>query len=361
MPDAKKWANSEDGSFKRQVSSFRETISASHPVFKPGKGRYWLYVSLACPWAHRTLITRVLKGLTSVIGVSVVHWHMDEKGWRFLPAGDGSKDKCFEPSAGIACTPESQSTAGVTSESTRAGVDGTPDHNYGFARLSDLYYKAKPDYQARFTVPILWDLETETIVNNESSEIIRILNSGVFDEFADPQTNPLDLVPLKLESQIEEINSWVYDHINNGVYKSGFAESQEVYEREVTGVFEHLDRLEHILSVNYKAAVTKYGEKDAASRLYLINEQLTEADLRLYPTIVRFDPVYVQHFKCNLSTIRAGYKMIDLWLRNMYWNHSAFRSTTSFDHIKLHYTRSHPRINPLAITPLGPKPDILPL
>ncbi|SCU98554.1 LADA_0H13850g1_1 [Lachancea dasiensis] len=364
MSDTKKWANAEDGSFKRQVSSFRETISPSHAIFKPAKGRYWLYVSLACPWAHRTLITRALKGLTSVIGVSVVHWNMDAKGWRFLPYSASSADELgdvYSPASGIACTPTSSSVSSVTNDSQRLGVDGTIEHNYHYNRLKELYYKAHPNYNARFTVPVLWDLETQTIVNNESSEIIRILNSGVFDEFADPEKNQLDLLPKELEAQIDEINSWVYNTINNGVYKAGFAESPQVYEKEVSSVFEHLQKVEHILRINYDTAVSKYGAEGAVSKLFLINEQLTEADVRLYPTIVRFDPVYVQHFKCNLSTIRDGFPMVDLWLRNLYWNIPAFRDTTNFDHIKLHYTRSHPRVNPLGITPLGPVPAILPL
>ncbi|CEP60547.1 S-glutathionyl-(chloro)hydroquinone reductase LALA0_S01e13432g [Lachancea lanzarotensis] len=362
MTDRTKWANSEDGSFKRQASTFRDTISPSHSVFKPAKGRYWLYVSLACPWAHRTLITRALKGLTSVIGVSVVHWHMDTQGWRFLPYEESTKGEYKSPYgfSGVPGETHSNPTSGIRNDSVRPGVDGTIDHNYHYKRISELYYKANPDYSARFTVPVLWDLETQTIVNNESSEIIRIFNSGVFDEFADPKVEPIDLLPSDLESQIDEINSWVYDNVNNGVYKSGFAESQEVYEKQVSNVFEHVQKLENILRVNYERAVDKYGEKDAASKLFLLNEQLTEADVRLYPTIVRFDPVYVQHFKCNLSTVRGGFKHLDLWLRNLYWNNDAFHETTNFDHIKLHYTRSHPRVNPLGITPLGPDPVILP-
>lgn len=364
MSDNQKWST-EDGSFKRQVSSFRETISASHPIFKPAKGRYWLYVSLACPWAHRTLIVRALKGLTSVIGVSVVRGHLGSKGWRFKAAENGAQKtkgkECFEPAGGIECGPQSHPLGSAVAKSYLEERDGTIEHNYHFNHLSDLYFKANPDYKARFTVPVLWDLETQTIVNNESSEIIRIFNSGVFDQFADPVETPVDLVPKELESRIDEINSWIYDYINNGVYKTGFAEKQEVYESEVVKVFEHLDKVEHILRLNYEAAVDKYGKEEAVSKLFLIGEKLTEADLRLYPTIVRFDPVYVQHFKCNLTTIRDGYEMINLWLRNIYWNYPAFHSTTSFDHIKQHYTRSHPRINPLGITPLGPKPDIQPL
>ncbi|CUS23501.1 LAQU0S10e01882g1_1 [Lachancea quebecensis] len=357
-------ADPRDGSFKRQASSFREVISHSHPVFKPAASRYWLYVSLACPWAHRALITRALKGLTSVIGVSVVHWHMDSKGWRFLPFESQETDNrnlCFGPSGGVKCLPHSKPTNGVTSESYRAGIDGTIDHNYHLSRLSELYYKADSNYGGRFTVPVLWDLETQTIVNNESSEIIRILNSGVFDEFADTDTPSINLVPQELEKEIDEVNEWVYDNINNGVYKTGFAGKQEVYEREAANVFAHLQKVENILEKKYAKLIENYGEKAAPSKFFIVGEQLTEADVRLYTTIVRFDPVYVQHFKCNISTIRDGFKMLDLWLRNIYWNFEPFSSTTNFDHIKLHYTRSHAQINPLGITPLGPKPDIGPL
>lgn len=356
------WADSKDGAFKRQVSSFRETISPSHPVYKPAKGRYWLYVSLACPWAHRTLITRALKGLSAVIGVSVVHWHLDEKGWKFFPNDSSStpRESSFGISGGITSGATSSSSSGVTAETYRKSWDGTIDHNYHFKRLSELYYKSEPDYSARFTVPVLWDLETQTIVNNESSEIIRIFNSGVFDKFADAPVS-LDIYPENLQKEINELNSWVYDNINNGVYKAGFAEKQEVYEREVTSVFSHLDKLEALLAKKYSVLKEKYGENGALERLYVVGEQLTEADIRLYPTIVRFDPVYVQHFKCNFNTIRSGYPVIHLWLRNLYWNNKAFKETTNFDHIKLHYTKSHTRINPLSITPLGPKPDILSL
>ncbi|CDO95872.1 unnamed protein product [Kluyveromyces dobzhanskii CBS 2104] len=358
---SKKFA-SEDGSFKRQVSSFRETISATHPIYKPEKGRYWLYVSLACPWAHRALITRVLKGLTSVIGISVVHWHLDEKGWRFLPYDDSNKpdDVSFTPSAELKPYDE-LSNSGVENHSIRYGTDGTIDHNYHFERLSQLYFKSEPEYSARYTVPVLWDLKTQTIVNNESSEIIRILNSGVFDKVADPHPD-IDLLPKELESEIDEINSWVYDNINNGVYKTGFAEKQEIYEKEVTNLFKHLDKVESMLKGRYETLkTTHFSEEDILKSFYLLGNQLTEADLRLYPTLIRFDPVYVQHFKTNLNTIRSGYPYIHLWLRNLYWNDKAFHDTTNFNHIKWHYTRSHTRINPLSITPLGPSPNILPL
>lgn len=364
-----KWS-SDDGSFKRQRSVFQEPISPDHPVFKPAKGRYWLYVSLACPWAHRTLITRALKGLTSVIGVSVVHWHLDAQGWRFLTVDEKTSQRAFKEgvfnsvSGGItsANSNKSSSMANVANDSSKLFTDATFDPNLHAARLSELYYKADPGYSARFTVPVLWDTETETIVSNESAQIIRTLNSGVLDEFAEGEATRMNLVPEGLEAQIDEFNSWVYDNINNGVYKTGFAESASVYEKEVTNVFSHLDRVEKILKEKYQLLKGKHQSLDKIlAHYFTVGEQLTEADVRLYTTIIRFDPVYVQHFKCNLTTIRDGYPYINLWLQNLYWNIEAFNSTTSFDHIKLHYTRSHSRINPLGITPLGPVPDIKPL
>ncbi|CAI6787500.1 ANM_collapsed_G0034830.mRNA.1.CDS.1 [Saccharomyces cerevisiae] len=369
---SKQWASGTNGAFKRQVSSFRETISKQHPIYKPAKGRYWLYVSLACPWAHRTLITRALKGLTSVIGCSVVHWHLDEKGWRFLDMEKQLEDSedflehWHDVAGGIRTAKEdsSKSFAEIKNDSQRFMVDATNEPHYGYKRISDLYYKSDPQYSARFTVPVLWDLETQTIVNNESSEIIRILNSSAFDEFVDDDHKKTDLVPAQLKTQIDDFNSWVYDSINNGVYKTGFAEKAEVYESEVNNVFEHLDKVEKILSDKYSKLKAKYGEEDRQKILgnfFTVGDQLTEADIRLYTTVIRFDPVYVQHFKCNFTSIRAGYPFIHLWVRNLYWNYDAFRYTTDFDHIKLHYTRSHTRINPLGITPLGPKPDIRPL
>ncbi|CCD22483.1 S-glutathionyl-(chloro)hydroquinone reductase NDAI_0A03260 [Naumovozyma dairenensis CBS 421] len=366
---SKQWADSKDGAFKRQVSSFRDFVSTSHPVYKPAKGRYWLYVSLACPWAHRTLITRALKGLCGVIGVSVVHWHLDDKGWRLLP-GDpsysSSNDIFYTINGGMKDTEKNVSKphGDCANDSSKLWIDSSFDPINGFERLSQLYYKCNPEYNARFTVPVLWDIETQTIVNNESADIIRMLNSGVFDELRDNEgkTNgDIDLVPKQLEKEIDEFNSWVYDNINNGVYKAGFAESSSVYEKEVTNVFNHLDKLEKVLQGTYEDLQSKYGkdnEKEILKHYFAVGQQLTEADVRLYTTIVRFDPVYVQHFKCNFTTIRDGYPYIHKWVRNLYWNYKAFGLTTNFDHIKLHYTRSHTRINPLGITPLGPKPDI---
>lgn len=358
----------EKGEFKRQLSSFREIISAEHPIYKPANGRYWLYVALACPWAHRTLMTRALKGLAPVIGCSVVHWHLDDQGWRFLEARDGKTNErhWFDIAGGINSASSNGSTpvANIVDSAHRLLIDGTNEPNYGHKRLSELYIKTDPGYDGRFTVPILWDLETCTIVNNESSDIIRIFNSSAFDEFVGEEHRRLDLVPRPLEGQITVFNSWVYDKINNGVYKTGFAESAEVYEREVTSLFHYLDKLEILLDEKYSKLEAEYGKTSQdkiLARYFAIGDALTEADVRLYPTIVRFDVAYHQHFKCNLATIRDDYPRIHTWLKNMYWRHEAFQRTTDFNHIKLGYTRSQPQVNPLGITPLGPKPDIWPL
>ncbi|CCH45704.1 Glutathione S-transferase omega-like 2 [Wickerhamomyces ciferrii] len=323
---------SKDGSFKRQASVFRDAITRDSDKFKPEAGRYHVYISLACPWAHRVFIYLVTKGLVkgfnpktseiskdSIIGLSVVHWSMDEKGWRFPSEGDTT------PAA-------------------------TQDHNYGFKRLSELYYKANPEYDGRFTVPVVWDKKTQTIVNNESAEIIRFLNTEFNDLIDDPEQKQLDYYPKELQSKIDELNSWIYDNINNAVYKSGFATKQEVYESEVTNLFVHLDKVEKILK-----------ENKAKGLRYLIGNKITEADIRLFTTIIRFDPVYVQHFKCNIGTIRSDYPYLHDWVRDLYWNNEEIKNTVNFDHIKFHYTKSHIGINPHKITPLGPIPHILPL
>ncbi|OQU94430.1 Glutathione S-transferase, domain-containing protein [Cladophialophora immunda] len=263
------------GEFKRQVSSFRNWISSDpNAEFPAEKGRYHLYVSYACPWAHRTLIVRKLKGLEEIIPFTSVHWHMAEKGWRFATADE------------------------------------------------------------------------QTIVNNESSEIIRMFYTA-FDDILPEQYKNVVLYPDGLKDKIEEVNKWTYDDINNGVYKSGFATTQEAYERNVEQLFKSLDRTEAILA-------------ESASRgPFYFGAQLTEADVRLYTTIVRFDPVYVQHFKCNIKDIRSGYPHLHRWLRHLYWTIPAFGETTQFEHIKKHYTKSHKQINPFGITPVGPVPDIL--
>jgi len=244
----------------------------------------------------------------------------------------------------------------VTIVSPKMGPNGWPfavadafpgaeeDPLFGAQHVKDLYLRANPEYEGRFTVPFVWDKVHNTIVNNESSEIIRILNSE-FDALLPDDEAQLDFYPTQLRADIDALNEWVYDRINNGVYKAGFAKSQEAYQTAVVPLFDSLDRIEAML-------------KD---KTYLIGDRLTEADIRLYVTIIRFDPVYVGHFKCNIRTIRDGYPNIHRWLRRLYWENDAFKSTTNFDHIKTHYYWSHPQVNPTRVVPIGPVPHILPL
>ncbi|KAK9478648.1 glutathione S-transferase [Lipomyces japonicus] len=321
-----KWA-SKDGEFRRKDVSVKKpvlfllqsqgksTISKDpNATFSAEKGRYHLYISYACPWAHRTAIVRELKGLQDIIGLSIVDWYLGEKGWKFS-----------DPS-----------------ETPGATIDPINGAKY----LSELYFKADADYDGRYTVPVLWDKKLNTIVNNESSEIIRIFNTA-FDDLVEPKYKHVTYYPQDLQKKIDELNEWVYDTVNNGVYKAGFASKQEVYENHVVKVFSSLDRLEKIFAEN------KTGP-------YLLGDVLTEADIRLYTTIIRFDTVYVQHFKCNISTIRSNYPAIHKWLKHLYWDIPEFKDTTNFEHIKKHYTKSHKQINPFSITPLGPVPDIEP-
>lgn len=310
----------EKGAFVRKASAFRSHISKTEGIFKPELNRYHLYVSLACPWAHRALITRKLFKLESVIGLSIVHHHLDANGWRFDPKSDPNDIS-----------------------------DGTKDHLYGYDRLKQLYFKANKDYDGRFTVPVLWDKKNETIVSNESAEIIRMLKE--FDELSGIE---LDLYPEALRGEIDELNDWVYNNVNNGVYKAGFAGSQEAYDEAVTNLFNHLDKLESILT-------KKYSSNPDSKYYYIVGDQLTEADIRLYTTIIRFDSLYHQHFKCNIKMIRHDYPYLHKWLQKLYWQNEAFKSTTNFHHIKNHYVKSHGSINPLGIIPLGPVPNILPL
>lgn len=249
---------------------------------------------------------------------------MDGKGWRFPTA-----DELAQHSISV----------------------GTEDHLYGFLRIRELYFKADPNYEGRFTVPVLWDKKLETIVSNESSEIIRMLNTE-FNSILEGSYAEVDIYPTELQTDIDALNSWIYDNINNGVYKSGFATSQEVYDKEVQNVFEHLDKVEAILKANV--------DKDPKNK-FLLGATLTEADLRLYPTLIRFDPVYHQHFKCNIKMLRHDYPYIHDWLRLLYWKIPGFKETTNFEHIKNHYTKSHIEINPHSITPFGPVPNIMPL
>ncbi|KAK8106401.1 Glutathione S-transferase- predicted [Apiospora kogelbergensis] len=314
------------GEFKRQTSAFRDWISAEPGAkFPAEKGRYHLYVSYACPWAHRTLIARQLKGLEDYISYSAVHWHLGDKGWRFATPDEADQD-------GDHVVPD-------------------PLHD-GFTHLRDLYFSVDRDYAARFTVPVLYDKVAGTIVSNESSEILRMLGSAFDAQLpAGSDGRALDLYPEALRADIDAVGEWTYDLINNGVYKSGFATTQEAYERNVVALFGALDRVEEHLVANQ-------GQNKGP---YYFGDALTETDIRLFVTLVRFDPVYVQHFKCNIRDIRSGYPATHRWMRRLYWTVPAFRDTTNFRHIKYHYTKSHTQINPPSITPVGPLPDILPL
>ncbi|KAF8315038.1 glutathione S-transferase [Clavulina sp. PMI_390] len=307
--------DSKDGHFRRQASTFRNTISPESE-FPPEKGRYHLFVTFGCPWAHRTLITRRLKGLEDVIDVTIASPYFGEFGWSF---GSGA----------VAPFPGTQA-----------------DPLYDTKHTRELYFKANPDYSGRFTVPVLWDKKTQTIVNNESSEIIRILNGAFNEHLPNEKGKELDLYPKSLCQEIDELNEWVYATVNNGVYKTGFATTPNAYESNVIPLFNSLDRLEKILS---------------DGREFLIGGTLTEADIRLFTTMIRFDVAYVGHFKCNLGSIRHDYPHINRWMKNLYWNYPAFKETTNFDHIKVSYYWSQVEINPSRIVPVGPKVNIEPL
>ncbi|QQP91435.1 glutathione S-transferase family protein [Skermanella sp. TT6] len=285
------------GAFKRQESAFRDQVTADGSSgFKAEPGRYHLYISLACPWAHRTLIFRKLKKLDDAISVSVVEPLMLENGWELAPGADPVNGKRF---------------------------------------LYEVYTEVKPDMSGRVTVPVLWDKQKRTIVNNESAEIIRMLNTE-FNAFGDPSS---DYYPADLRGEIDEINAYVYDRVNNGVYKAGFATDQTVYERAFDQLFEALDALEERLG----------------RQRYLAGDRLTEADWRLFTTLVRFDAVYVGHFKCNLRRIE-DYPNLSNYLRELY-QVDGVADTVSFEHIKRHYYGSHKTINPTGIVPKGPALD----
>jgi putative glutathione S-transferase len=291
--------NDQKGSFKRASSVFRNKISSNHPTYLPETNRYHLYVSYACPWAHRTLIFRKLKNLESHISVDYVHPDMLEMGWSF--------EKDFP------------------------GTSGDSLHNKRY--VHEIYQLSDKDISTKATVPILWDKKTRTIVNNESSEIIRIMN----DAFNDITKNKDDYYPEKFRDQIDSINDTIYENINNGVYRSGFSKTQNSYEEAVKNLFTSLDMVNDILE----------------GRDYLVGDILTEADIRLVPTLIRFDCVYYFHFKCNLKKI-SEYKNISRYLRNLF-EEDAIKSTTNFEHIKRHYFYSHENINPFRIIPIGPE------
>ncbi|PGH10876.1 hypothetical protein AJ79_05236 [Helicocarpus griseus UAMH5409] len=321
------WVSPTDasGEFKRGQSAFRNWISREPGAqFPPEKGRYHLYVSYACPWAHRTLITRKLKGLEDIVSFTSVHWHMGDLGWRFVEPGEKIPGENAQPD---------------------------PLHK-DYTHLRQIYFSVDPDYKGRFTVPTLYDRKTGRIVSNESSEIIRMFYYE-FDDLLPEEYKKVDLFPEHLRKEIDETNDWVYNDVNNGVYKCGFATTQEAYEKAITPLFTSLDRIESHFQSKLSA--------NLSSPIFYFSDTLTEADIRLYTTIVRFDPVYLQHFKTNIRDIRSGYPAIHRWLRHLYWHIPAFRDTTQFEHIKKHYTRSHSQINPFGITPVGPVPDILPV
>ncbi len=306
---ADRWYDTEStgGKFVRSEAQWRDWVTVDgRPAegrsrgFKAEPGRYHLYVSLACPWAHRTLILRKLKRLEDVISVSVVHHYMGKDGWTFL-AEDGA----------------------------------TGDQLYGLDFLRQIYTKADPHYSGRVTVPVLWDKQEQTIVSNESSEIIRMLNSA-FDAWGDAS---LDFYPEPLRDEIDAINALVYPASNNGVYRAGFASEQKAYEEAFGELFAALDSIEQRL----------------ASQRYLVGPEMTEADWRLFTTLVRFDPVYVGHFKCNLRRI-ADYPNLSNYLRDLY-QVPGVAGTVDFHHIKSHYYGSHKTINPTGIVPVGPAID----
>ncbi|SDM86734.1 putative glutathione S-transferase [Franzmannia pantelleriensis] len=296
------------GEFVRESAKLRDWVTAdgsAGPDGQPGlpaeAGRYHLYVSLACPWAHRTMILRKLKGLESLIGLSHVSPLMLDQGWTYREDEGSSGDP----------------------------INGVDFHH-------QLYTLTDSRYTGRVTVPALWDKQSQRIVNNESAELLRMFN-GAFDDITG---NRLDFYPSDLRESIDAINADVYDHINNGVYKSGFATEQKVYDKHVVALFEALDRMEARL----------------AEHRYLAGEWLTEADIRLFTTLVRFDAVYHGHFKCNLRRIE-DYPNLSNYLRELYqW--PGIKETVDFEHIKRHYYYSHDTINPTRIVPKGPLLDL---
>ena len=304
-----KWYDTDNnqGEFKREAAQLRNWVTEDGSAgqsgdtgFKAEKDRYHLYVSLACPWAHRTLIFRHLKGLEDYISVSVVSPDMLEHGWTFDKDNHSTGDALFDSEF-----------------------------------MHQIYTRNKADYSGRVTVPVLWDKKTQRIVSNESAEIIRMFNSA----FNALTGNERDFYPQSLRSEIDEVNEFVYHNINNGVYRAGFATTQEAYTEAFDDLFAALDKIEQRLTANR----------------YLVGETLTEADWRLFTTLIRFDSVYVGHFKCNLRTIES-YPAISNYLRELYQVEGVSK-TVDFYHIKRHYYFSHTMINPTQVVPKGPDID----
>ncbi len=306
-----KWYDTDKtgGKFEREAARFRNWVTADGSPgpdgeggFKAESGRYHLYVSMACPWAHRTLIFRKLKGLEKHISVSVVHPDMVENGWEFRPDSEQHRD-----------------------------------HLHGFRFMHQVYTKAAPEYSGRVTVPTLWDKKKETIASNESAEIIRMFNSA-FDGLEGVRTD-LDFYPGELQEEIDTVNARVYDAVNNGVYKAGFATAQDKYEEAYNALFNSLDWLEERLS----------------SQRYLVGGRLTEADWRLFTTLIRFDAVYYSHFKCNRQRI-SDFPALSAYVRDLY-QVPGVAETVDIDQIKRHYYVSQRTINPTQIVPVGPELD----
>jgi putative glutathione S-transferase len=292
----------EEGAFKRQDDMFRDWVKGDgSSCFPPVPGRYHLYVSWACPWAHRTIIVRKIKKLEGVIGMTVVDPIRDDRGWAF-----------------------------------RDGPGHTTDPVNGFSFLRQAYVATNPDYQDRVTVPVLWDKETRRIVSNSDDDIMRMFNS----EFNRLNESTVDLYPKDLRDEIDQLNSFIYENINDGVYRAGFATSQEVYEGAVRRLFEALDQLETRLT----------------HRRYLLGQRQVETDWRLFVTLIRFDAVYHGHFKCNLRQI-MDYPNLFGYLKDLY-QYDGISDTVHFDHIKRHYYITHDDINPTRIVPIGPDQDL---
>jgi putative glutathione S-transferase len=290
------------GSFRRQEDAFRDWVKRDGSTpYAPEPGRYHLYVSLACPWAHRTIIFRRLKGLEDAIGMTVVDPVRDERGWAF-----------------------------------RDGPGHSADPINGFEFLSEAYHAADPNYRGRVTVPVLWDKRTRRIVSNSDDDLLRMFNR----EFAEFAGNDYDFAPPDLLVQIDALNQKIYERVNNGVYLAGFATRQKPYERAAHRLFETLEELEARLE----------------NGRYLFGDRMTETDWRLFVTLIRFDAVYHGHFKCNLRRI-VDYPNLWPYLRDLY-QHDNVAGTVNFDHIKRHYYMTHGQINPTRIVPIGPALDL---
>ncbi|EFX03899.1 glutathione transferase [Grosmannia clavigera kw1407] len=316
VPHVRPKATSVAAHLSGATPSWHGQITADGP-FKPETGRYHLYIGLFCPFAQRVNIVRHLKGLQELLPMSVVKPYPkgDETGW--------------------------PGWVFPTSETEYAGA--TPDALFGAAYLHEIYFRADPQYAGRFSVPVLWDKTDSTIVNNESAELMRDLQTA-FNGLLPERDAKLTLYPTRLRARIDAETTWLQRDLCVGVYRAGFATTQEEYDAAVPRVFAALNRLERLIHRN--------------GGPFVLGDALTELDVRAYATVVRFDVVYVQHFKCNLGTIRHDYPQVNNWLRHLYWDVPGFRETTDFRHIKENYTKSHRDINLRGITPMGPWPDV---